>query len=125
MSIMARDERWEGSNRAHVLTFEYFKQIHMDDLETILYKQGKLNTLKYWNPAAPSSSEENEMRAFDAAAMLIRFAFVRNIKFEDGMTKETAMAEFYEIMKDGDKAVFRLAEAVDKYYLFNNEVGFQ
>ena len=48
----------EGSNRAHVLTFEYFKQIHMDDLETILYKQSKLNALKYWNLAAPSSSEK-------------------------------------------------------------------
>ena len=122
---MPRDERWIGSNRAHVLTYEFFKQTYGDDPETILYEQGKLSSLKYWNAAAPVGSEDNSMRAFDAAAKMIRFTYIRNLKFEQGMNREKAFASFYGILQDGSKEVFDLALAVDEHYRFNNEVGFQ
>lgn len=80
----------------------------------------KMQDMLFFNPAAGSSTLENEAKML-ADELDNIFRKVDGARFEDGVTRAKALADTVAILKQANKTMTELAEVIDINYLFWRE----
>ena len=111
---------WSRNHRAHKTTWTTLRLLEQSSKAFPNSGGIKISQLGFWNNG--DSADMRATKAMSLAAQLGNvFREIRGAQFEEGFNKAKANKSRADVLKNGDKTLFDLAEVADDCYLFWGE----
>lgn len=111
---------WSKNNRACKTT--WFTLFVLDQSDKSFKESGdiRMNELTFWNQSSSAEMHQSQARAL-CFQLHNNFTLIRKAKLEDGVDKEKAIADMFNVLMDESKTLKELAAVIDDDYLFLGE----